>query len=138
MHTVTENVNALKALLEAPNTAESTVHVFIGTPTPPMDSDAKAHAYIALWPGVGNEDATAEDLQASPGVSTWTCQATCAGGDATRALRAVERLQATAIGKQLHPDSGFIRKVGDLGALRTDTSVTPNRQYAPIDLACET
>jgi hypothetical protein len=138
MHTVTENVNALKALLEAPNTPAATVEVFIGTPTPTVDGDGKVHAYIALWPGAPVEDATAEDLQASPGVSNWTCQCTCAGGDVTRALRAVDRLQATAVGKQLHADSGFIRKVGDLGAVRTDTSVTPNRQYVPIDLACAT
>lgn len=137
MPTVLENLEALKALLEAPNSGPTRVDIFVGEPTAVMDGDGKAHAYIALYPGPGQEDRTEEDLQASPGVSSWQCQATCAGGDVTRALRAVARLQQTVVGVRLHPDSGVIRKNGDLGAVRKDLTVAPNRWFVPIDLVVE-
>lgn len=127
--------NALKTLLEAPNAGGTVVHVFVGEASDvPTDGDGAAHAYIVLTPTPGLEDTTEEDLQSSPGVLEWTCQATCAGGDYTRALRALERVQSAAVGKQLTSSSGFIRKSGNLGGLRKDLTISPNRWYAPIDL----
>ena len=130
---------ALETALKDANTgAPNQVDIFVGEAGARMDSDGKAHAYIVLYPYTALADRAEEDLQASSSLRLQRFQATCAGGDVRRALIAVERLQDTVVGKVLAPGTGVVREDGDLGPLRKDLTVSPNRWYAPIDLVVET
>ena len=135
--TIEQLTELLRSKLAAANAGSSRVDIFVGEATPTLDSDKLAHPYIVLYPSPGLERRTEEDLQASPGVLDWQCQATCAGGDYQRALRALDRLQSVVLGQSLAPETGFIRKEGNLGPIRKDLSVTPNRWYVPVDLVME-
>lgn len=138
MTTVAEAVGAARDILVAANSgADHRVDIFISIPKPVLDSDKAAHAYIVLHPSPGESNRLEEPLTASPGARLWRCQATCAGGDPDRALIALQRLQEALVGVQLTDTSGFVREEGDLGPIRPDITVTPNRWYAPVDLAVE-
>lgn len=138
MTTVAEAVEAAKDILVAANSgADHRVDVFISNPKPVLDSDKAAHAYIVLHPSPGEGNRLEEPLTASPGNRVWRCQATCAGGDPERALIAIERLQSGLVGQQLTDTSGFVREEGNLGPIRPDITVTPNRWFAPVDLVVE-
>lgn len=139
MTTVQEATDALQAMLLAPNGSSSTqVQVFVSEAVKPVvDADGGVHAHIILHPSAGAADRTDESLQGTPGQRVWRCQATCVGGDTTRALRAVQRVQTAAVGQQLTATSGFLREAGDLGNVQPDRTVSPPRWFLPIDLYVE-
>lgn len=138
MTSPTSAVDALRAMLVAENVAGGPrVDVFIVEALPIRDADGRAHPFIVLHPSPGSVDRTEEPLTAAPGQRIWRCQATCAGGSPARALRALERLQRTVAGRQLTPDSGFIREEGDLGPMQEDVTVSPSRFMAFVDLVVE-
>lgn len=128
--------DVIEEMLNAANVpGQPTVHVFLGEPDPVMDSDNKAHAYVAIWPGPGSLDVADTDLEGNRGSRLLTFQITAAGGDIPRAMRAVLRVQRALIGWRLDSTTGVVFENGDAGPLQKDTTVSPTRWFAPLLLA---
>jgi len=126
---------AVEARLLAGNVTGSRLDVFVGEPEAAIDSDGLAHPYVAVYPSPGATD-RAPLASTSTGL-LWSFQTTCAGGDVTRALRAVARTRAQLDGHRLVV-AGLVvgvlheREFFDPGALRPDRDVQPPRWWAPL------
>ena len=128
---------ALLTLVRNRLDAHPHVDVFVGEPTARMDSDGRAHPYVAIWPSPGRTDTAQEALCGLPGPRDWTCQVTAAGGDLPRAMRAAAAVHAQLTGWQPATDTGLMRETVDPGPYLHDTSVTPARWFTPLQYATE-
>jgi hypothetical protein len=135
---VTQATAKVEELLKAANLPGGPrVDVFVGEPTATLDSDGKAHAYLAIFPGPGQRDLAEKDLNGAAGARLWRFQVIAAGGDVDRCLKAVERATTTLVGASLDDTTSPVREDGDAGAVLKDKDVTPNRWYVPLLLAVE-
>jgi hypothetical protein len=134
--TLEQRTQAVLAMLRAGNVVGSRVDVFDGEPDAVMDGDRRAHPYAALYTSPGWHDPTQESLDAAtPGHLVWTFQVTAAGGDATRARRAVDRVLDRLLHRRLVVagiEQGVIRVATDPGAIQIDRDVQPSRSYVPL------
>lgn len=126
---------AVQTQLLAGNTNSSRLDVFVGEPVAVMDGDNKAHPYVAVYPSPGTPD-RAPLATAATGL-LWSFQTTCAGGDVTRALRALTRTRTQLEGQRLVVDGLVVgvlheREFYDPGPLRQDTDVAPPRWWTPL------
>lgn len=128
-------VQAVVAHLAAANTAAARVDVFDGVVQATMDSDGRAHPYVAVYPTPGQADRM--PLAPRSDALLWSFQTTCAGGDPTRAIRAIDRVRDRLDGHRLVVDNvlvGVIREPEfySAGPLREDVSIKPTRWWAPL------
>ena len=130
---------AVLTLLRAGNTPSSRLDVFDGQPSAVMDSDGRAHPYAACYFGPGRHDPDEYTLCGDPTLRRWTFQITAAGGDETRARRAITRVRAALEDAPLTVGDSQtrIRLEADPGYPRTDNSVTPARVYLPLLFAVD-
>jgi hypothetical protein len=101
--------------------------------TPPMDADGKVHPYSVLYVGAGN--LVRSSLAAVHDHLDLPFQVTCAGGDATRCLWAVDKVRGALIDQRLTVTGrslGVIRQDGDSGPPRRDDDVTPPRHFTAV------
>ncbi len=133
--TLEQRTQAVLGMLRTGDTPASRVDVFDGEPDAVMDGDGRAHPYAALYPSPGWHDPTMETLDAAAGHLVWTFQVTAAGGDVTRARRAIDRILDRLVQRRLVVNSaehGVIRLATDPGPIQTDRGVQPWRSYAPL------
>ena len=112
----------------------SRLGVYDGDPDPAPDLDGKALPFAVVWPGAGSlGSVTLCDAQ---DVLDWPVQVTAAGGDPTRARRAVDRVRMRLAGARLdvngtevylREDEGF-----QPGPPREEKDVTPTRWFVPM------
>lgn len=100
--------------------------------TPPADGGGVL-PYAVLWVSPGRPIDGFLGVEQS---RDWTFQVTCAGGNATRALGAVDRVIGALHGQRLllAPPrlSGRVHLDADPGPMRLDRDVTPPRAYVPL------
>jgi len=123
----------VEQLLKDANTGSPTrVDVFVGEPKAVMDSDARAHAYLAIFPSPGVLSLADQDLAGHGGPRDWRFQVTAAGGDVARCIKAVQRAQDVLVDVRLDDTTGIVREDGDPGAIRPDTTIAPVRWFVPL------
>ena len=110
-------------------------HVFDGEVNAVMDSDGRAHPYAVVHVSPGNLHSL--DLAGIHDVLDWRFQVTAAGGDPSRARRAIVRVRDALTGHDLVVASGVVGRVVEdpdyqPGPLREDRDVAPSRWYAPL------
>lgn len=99
--------------------------------TPPADPDGKTHPYAVLWSGPGTAQSTR--LCGDPNQLAWGFQVTCAGGDRTRCLWAVDKVRAALTGVRVPDGRGWrLTEVVDEARVLPDRDVTPPRFYVPL------
>ena len=108
------------------------VDVFVGEPKAVMDSDQRAHAYLAIFPSPGALSLADQNVGGGGGPRDWRFQVTAAGGDIARCLKAVQRAQDELVDIRLDDTTGIVREDGDPGVIRPDTSVSPIRWFVPL------
>ena len=128
-------VAAVETRLMSLNTTTTRLDVFVGEPTAVMDSDGRAHPYTAIYPSPGQ--ALRRPMAGTATELLWSFQTTCAGGDPTRALRAIQRVRDRLDGHRLTIDGlivGVLREQEfyEPGPLRPDKDVSPPRWWAPL------
>lgn len=126
---------AVIARLNAVNPASARVDVFDGVVNAVMDTDGRAHPYVTVYAAPGQAD-RAEYAMAADGL-LWSFQTTCAGGDPTRARRAIDRVRDRLDGHRLvvtGTQLGVIREPEfyTAGPLREDVAVQPSRWYVAL------
>jgi hypothetical protein len=130
---VGEATTRVEQLLKDANTGNPTrVDVFVGEPKAVMDSDSKAHAYLAIFPSPGALSLADADLAGHGGPRDWRFQVTAAGGDVARCIKAVQRAQDVLVDIHLDDTTGIVREDGDPGPIRPDTSIAPLRWFVPL------
>lgn len=101
--------------------------------TPPLDPDQRVAAYAVLYYSPGRRYASS--LNGRQESIDGSFQVTCVGGDPTRALWCVDRVNAALAGATV-TIAGATRQVraveADPGPLRRDDNVTPPRHYVPL------
>lgn len=128
---------AIAAMLRAANTPTDRLDVFEGEPTAVMDSDGRAHPYAAVYVSPGAPDPWSPDRSVCDlaGVRSARVQVTAAGGDLTRAHRAIARVLARLDEQNLMiagREFGRAQQDGDPGPVLVDRDVQPWRWYLPI------
>ncbi|HEY1175507.1 MAG TPA: hypothetical protein VGF17_05070, partial [Phytomonospora sp.] len=108
------------------------VDVFVGEPKAVMDSDQRAHAYLAIFPSPGVLSVADQSVSGHGGPRDWRFQVTAAGGDVARCIKAVQRAQDVLVETRLDDSTGLVREDGDPGAIRPDTTVSPTRWFVPL------
>lgn len=101
--------------------------------TPPLDADARVHAYAVLYAAPGNLHASA--LNGAQGALLGSGQITCVGGDPTRALWCVDKVR-TGLATTVTLDGRAypIRfREEDPGPVRRDDAVSPPRHWVPLE-----
>lgn len=114
--------------------AEMRLDVFDGEVTAVMDGDKRARPYAVLYPSAGN--LRSQSLSGVQEFLDWPFQVTAAGGDPTRARRAIHRVRTRLSGAELTASGQKIRVVEEPnyqpGPVREDRDVTPSRWFSPL------
>lgn len=132
--TIADDVWAVLDAIADLNTYDGEILDGEGRPTsPPNDPDGRCHSYAVYYPAPGRQ--TLGRLAAVPLNVAWAFQVTCAGGDRTRCLWAVDRVTAAFMGRRfIYADviSGKVTQAADAGPVRRDETVKPSRFYLPL------
>lgn len=126
--------NAVLTQLRTDLGASMRLDVFDGEVKAVADGDGRARPYAALYASAGNLHALA--LSDTQNALDWPFQVTAAGGDPTRARRAIHRVRARLSGAELDVAGRTVRVIEEPtyqpGPVREDKDVAPSRWYTPL------